>query len=182
MAEFHLAASVSGSWYRACWLTVTLSCLTGTLEYNRAIVNVISNTCAFPVATSQTVCCETGLWFRYNMVVCPAAISVWDHYQGNVQLLSALTLLLVDWFERKDRNLCLHSCVLVWDWQILRFWTRAMAGSYSAIRISKSSLSQQVSSHFFSGKMYYIFPLIIQQVWTVNKIIHLQLLQQVVQM
>ncbi len=64
MAGFHLAASVSGSWYRACWPTVTLSWLTGTLEQNRAIVNVISNICAFPTVTYQNVCCEGGLLGR----------------------------------------------------------------------------------------------------------------------
>ncbi len=37
MTEFHLAASVSLSW------------LTGTLENNRAIVNVIGSTCAFAI-------------------------------------------------------------------------------------------------------------------------------------
>lgn len=42
----HLCASVSGALYCTCWITVTLLCLTGTLEENRVIVNVISNTCA----------------------------------------------------------------------------------------------------------------------------------------
>ncbi len=37
MAEFHLAASASGSWYCSCWLTVMLSGLTGTLQSSRAI-------------------------------------------------------------------------------------------------------------------------------------------------
>ncbi len=32
MAEFHLVASVSGSWYSTCCLTATLSWLTGTLQ------------------------------------------------------------------------------------------------------------------------------------------------------
>ncbi len=67
MAEFHFAVSVSGSRYCACRLTVTLSWLTGTFEYNRDIVNAISNTCAFPTMTS--VCSEkkpiseVGFWF-----------------------------------------------------------------------------------------------------------------------
>ncbi len=30
------------------------------LEKNRAIVNAISNTCAFPTMTSQNVCCGKG--------------------------------------------------------------------------------------------------------------------------
>ena len=48
MAEFHVATSVSGSWY--CARAVALShWLTGTLEYDRAIFNVIGDTCAFPI-------------------------------------------------------------------------------------------------------------------------------------
>ncbi len=39
----------------------TLSWLTGTLEYNEAPINVISDTCAFPAMTSQNVCCEKSL-------------------------------------------------------------------------------------------------------------------------
>ncbi len=46
MAEFHLAASGSGSWHCVCWLTQ----LTMTLEQNRAVVNVISNTCVSPMS------------------------------------------------------------------------------------------------------------------------------------
>lgn len=42
--------------------------LTGTLVYNGAVVNVISNTCAFPAATSQNICCDRGL---YNSVGVP---------------------------------------------------------------------------------------------------------------
>lgn len=41
-AELHLAAPVSGFWYCSCCLT--LSQITGTLEQDRVIVNVISNT------------------------------------------------------------------------------------------------------------------------------------------
>ena len=52
--EFHLAALVSGCWHCACWLTVTA-------YWDKAIVNVISNACAFPTMTSQNVCCEKGL-------------------------------------------------------------------------------------------------------------------------
>lgn len=37
MAEFHLVAQVSGSWYHTYLLNVSLSRLSGTLEYNRAI-------------------------------------------------------------------------------------------------------------------------------------------------
>ncbi len=48
MAVFHLAASVSGSCYCALQLTVSLSWLTGTLEQNRAIIDIISNTYTFP--------------------------------------------------------------------------------------------------------------------------------------
>lgn len=40
--ELHLAAPVSGFWYCSCCLT--LSQITGTLEQDRVIVNVISNT------------------------------------------------------------------------------------------------------------------------------------------
>ncbi len=61
MAEFHLAASASRSCYCACWLTVTLSRLTETLEHNTSFFTVISNTCAFPTMTSQNVCCEKGV-------------------------------------------------------------------------------------------------------------------------
>lgn len=44
ISEFHLVALVSVSW------------LTETLEQNRAIVNIISNTCAFSCLTSKNVC------------------------------------------------------------------------------------------------------------------------------
>lgn len=54
-AEFHLAVSVPGSQYYACWLTVIASAY-WILEYNRAMVIVISNACAF--IPSQVVCCE----------------------------------------------------------------------------------------------------------------------------
>lgn len=58
MAEFHLTVSVPGSCYCACWLT-------GVLEYNGAIVNVISNTCAFPAMTSQSLCRVKGLLLNF---------------------------------------------------------------------------------------------------------------------
>ncbi len=67
MAGFNLAASVSGSWYCACCLTVTLSCLR-TLEYYGGIVNAISNTCAFPM-TTQNVCCEKALFMLQGLDV-----------------------------------------------------------------------------------------------------------------
>ncbi len=54
MAEFLLAASLSGYCYCACRLTVTLSWLTGITEYNRALVNVICNTCAFPTMSQMS--------------------------------------------------------------------------------------------------------------------------------
>ncbi len=69
MAQFHLAASVSGFWYCSC---DSLSWLTGTLEKSRAVANVITNTCAFP--TSQNVCCENDLlknFLVFNMNVRP---------------------------------------------------------------------------------------------------------------
>ena len=57
MAEFHSAALVYGSWFSACWLTIKLPCFTRTLENTTAIVNVISNSCAFPVITSHSIYC-----------------------------------------------------------------------------------------------------------------------------
>lgn len=51
MAEFHLAILIC-----ACWLTTRLW-VTETLEYNRDIVSIISNTCAIPTMTSQNVKC-----------------------------------------------------------------------------------------------------------------------------
>lgn len=45
------AASVPGSWCCVCWLPVTLPCLSGKLELNRAIANVCS-TCAFLTMTT----------------------------------------------------------------------------------------------------------------------------------
>lgn len=42
---------VPGPNYSPCWFT-------GTPTWNRAIVNTISYTCAFPAATGQNVCCE----------------------------------------------------------------------------------------------------------------------------
>ena len=50
MAEFHLAASVSGSWFSSCSFT-------GNTEHNN-VVTVINNAGAFPTMTNQNVCCE----------------------------------------------------------------------------------------------------------------------------
>lgn len=54
---FNLATSVSGSWCCACWPTVTLSWLNGTLEKNRATVNFVSNTCAFSIIPVKKTYC-----------------------------------------------------------------------------------------------------------------------------
>lgn len=50
----------SGFWAFTCCLTVTPSCFTLTLEYNRGTINVISNTCAFPILASQSVSCKNS--------------------------------------------------------------------------------------------------------------------------
>lgn len=52
MAEFHLAAPVSGSCC-ACW-----SWLTETCQRNGAFINIINTTRVFPIITSQNVCCK----------------------------------------------------------------------------------------------------------------------------
>lgn len=67
MAGVHVAAVVSGSWYCACRFT-------GTLEWNRAIVAVINNTCPFPAMTSKGVYCEEGL----------LALGVWSQVIPNI--------------------------------------------------------------------------------------------------
>ena len=59
MAEFHLAASGSGSWYYTGWLTVKLPCLPGTLDWNKALVSVISDISVFTVMSSKNM-----LWKR----------------------------------------------------------------------------------------------------------------------
>lgn len=61
MAEFNLAALISGAWCAACWLAATLD---GTPEWDTASVCVISNTCAFPAATYYNVCWEKGPWLK----------------------------------------------------------------------------------------------------------------------
>lgn len=49
ITRFHLSASVSGSQWCSCCLAVTVSWLTGTLEYSRAIFNVMGTHCVlFP--------------------------------------------------------------------------------------------------------------------------------------
>ena len=53
-AELHLAAPVSGFWYRSCGLT--LSQVTGVLEQDRAIVNVINNTHVLSGAVACHAC------------------------------------------------------------------------------------------------------------------------------
>lgn len=58
VAELQWALSVPRSWYCSCLLTATLMWLTGRLEYNRGIVNLISNTCACPAVVIQKVSCE----------------------------------------------------------------------------------------------------------------------------
>lgn len=65
MAEFNLAASVPGSWYCAHRPAVTLSWLTETDEYKKAII-VIRNTCAFPtlqikMSAVKKACCEVNV-------------------------------------------------------------------------------------------------------------------------
>lgn len=46
-SEFHLAALVSGSWRCACWLSLRLPWPTGTLKWNRAILNAVRKICRF---------------------------------------------------------------------------------------------------------------------------------------
>lgn len=62
MIVFHLVSSVSGPPYY--WFTVSLAWLTGTLEWNRAIVNIISNTSGFPLWHSHISALEKGLLCR----------------------------------------------------------------------------------------------------------------------
>lgn len=56
MAELHVSASGSGSWCCSCSLAHSHSWLIETLEQNRVIVDVVSDTCASPIMSSQTVC------------------------------------------------------------------------------------------------------------------------------
>lgn len=108
ITEFHLAASVTGSWGCACWL----SRLAGTREWSRAIVNVNSNTCAFHtnawnvLKTTNTV---VYVFFSYHLAllsihhlsqirlkftvypevkpqfptVCSHSKSIYDQFKGN---------------------------------------------------------------------------------------------------
>lgn len=48
--EFHLDASVAGSSY--CAMCMLAYCYTGPLQWNRDVIKVISNTCAFPTMAS----------------------------------------------------------------------------------------------------------------------------------
>lgn len=65
MAEFHLAALVS--WF--CGLTFKLSCLNGTLEYNGAIANVISNKprCLLSMIFSHLYYCKFNIKFKMQL-------------------------------------------------------------------------------------------------------------------
>lgn len=69
-------------WCCACWLTVTLSCLTVTREQNTAMVNIISNTCASVllwqvkisvVKEAYGVLCVWGMCFDYGAMI-------WMHF------------------------------------------------------------------------------------------------------
>ena len=57
--ELNLGTSASGPWYCAC--------PSGQFNKNRAIVNVISNTCTFSNMTSQNVHCEKGSLLEYDV-------------------------------------------------------------------------------------------------------------------
>ncbi len=60
MAEFHLAASVSGSWYCLCWLTSLL----GHFKVIRATVIVVSNTWALPCQVKMSAVREAYCVFE----------------------------------------------------------------------------------------------------------------------
>ena len=64
--EIHLAASLSESWCRACWLSVTLLWLKGRLESNRTIVKVIFNIFACSAVTPLYVCCGYATYWQQH--------------------------------------------------------------------------------------------------------------------
>lgn len=66
MAEFHLAASISGSLHCACELAVTLSVLPWALEQTTVIVN----TCAFAPVTGQSVLREKNPLSKVRVFYC----------------------------------------------------------------------------------------------------------------
>ncbi len=89
--------------YCACWLTVTLGHMN-----NRAFVNVISNTCAYPTMTSQN---QKGLLRYTNKLPCPASEIPSD------QTLKATTcaLCISVNFLNPDR-LCGQACCWSFGW------------------------------------------------------------------
>ena len=60
IAEFHPAASVSGSWCCSCYISVTLPWLKKMSHMNSTEPKVISRNWGFPTVTSQNLCCEAG--------------------------------------------------------------------------------------------------------------------------
>lgn len=52
MAAFQFAALFSGSWYCACWLTVTL---------------LLNGAVPFFAMTTQNICCEKGMWVEHQV-------------------------------------------------------------------------------------------------------------------
>ena len=59
MTELNPAASVSGSWYCACCVTVKLSWLTGYLNRTEPLIMLlVTAVCLLQTMTSQNVCCE----------------------------------------------------------------------------------------------------------------------------
>lgn len=103
---YFILTLVSESWYYACQLTVTLSCLTGTLELNGTIVNVVSNTCVFPVVTSQNFCCENGLYVDINQAPPPVKL----HKEKRLSVfLNILYFLCI------KSTLPFPLCIALWD-------------------------------------------------------------------
>ncbi len=114
MAEFHLAASVWESGYCACWITVTLSWLTGTLEENRDIDNAISKTCAFLTMTSLPIKLHKGkgkcFFMDLSVAVSPPPV-IYLHFFAALSS-SPVCLQWCTWTVLKTISNTI--CILIW--------------------------------------------------------------------
>lgn len=96
MAEFHSAALISGSWYRACFLTVTV---TPEQQSHRLLLVT-----PLPTVTSQVCCFHTTNKTVFQWISCVAALRVAhrDDFRRAASLLHQDCILLVtlrDWHD-----------------------------------------------------------------------------------
>lgn len=113
MAKFHGAALVSRPCRAGCWLPVPLALLTMKLEQIRAIVNVISNTCAFP---TRTVCRGIKKAWSAQSAHTPAKLSAFgsDQMSHSSSLSHILSVYLATVFTGSNKP-CQKSKQVVSD-------------------------------------------------------------------